>query len=493
LLFNLIFVSSIISQNDSIKKFYYKDGTLSSEGSLRNGKPDGYWKTYFANGNLKSEGNRKFYQLDGKWVFYDKNGFITKEINYKEGIRNGNENIFKNGKLYQSIPFVKNIREGKTFKYFGDAKISFEANYINNEIFGKGYEFDETGNIITIESYKNGVLSRTQRINRNDLHNEKHGLWVWFDSKRKVQLQGTYKHGLKHGFFKTYDKKGNLLKTVKYLNGEIQEDAIETAKLEVKRSYYSDKKLKTYKSFRNGIPDGVHQEFDANGKALSTVLYKLGIVVAKGGTMDEKGKKQGVWNEYYLSGEKKSQGKFTNGKKSGNWKFYFISNKIEQVGSYKNGKAVGEWIWYYENGKILRKETFLNGKEEGESVEYDITGNEIVKGEYIEGLKNGSWFYINDIYKTEGEYEEGLKSGNWKQINTRNNKIVSETYFYEGLRDGVVKYYYNNGVIKVEGKYESGLKQGEWFYYNEQGVKTLTVKYSEGVDLKYDNTPTIEL
>ncbi|MEN8137227.1 MAG: hypothetical protein ABFR62_02235 [Bacteroidota bacterium] len=493
LLFNFLFVSSIFSQVDSITKFYYKDGTLSSEGYLRNGKPDGYWKTYYQNGKLKSEGNRNFYQLDGLWKFYDTKGFISQEINYKDGIREGEEKFYKQGVLFESVDFVKNIKEGKSYRYYPDGKINYEVNYVNNEIFGKGYEFDTIGNIITIESYSSGVLSRTQRINRSDVKNDKHGLWVWFDDDRRVTLQGTYKHGLKHGYFKTYDKKGNLVKTTKYINGEIQEDAIETAKLEVKRTYYSDKKLKSYKSYRNGVPDGVHQEFDASGKTNSTVLYKLGIVVAKGGLLDEKGKRQGVWTEFFMSGEKKSEGKFVDGKKDGIWKFFFEDGEVEQLGSYKSGKAIGEWTWYYDDGNILRLEGFINGKEEGESVEYDRSGNIVAKGEYIEGQKEGEWFYITDKYRHEGGYEEGMKTGNWKQIHITNDKIVSETYFYEGLRDGDVKYYYDNGIIKVEGNFESGLKQGDWNYYNEQGAKTLTVKYSAGVDVKYDNIETVEL
>jgi len=493
IIFNLVFVSSIFSQNDSISKFYYKDGSLSSEGLLRNGKPDGYWKTYYPGGTLKSEGNRKYFQLDSIWTFYNKQAQITKQITYKEGIRDGEELHYKNGVKYESIPYKKNIKEGKTYRYFPDGKIAFEANYVNNELFGKGYEFDTIGNIITIETYKNGVLSRTQRINRTDSKNERHGLWVTFDSDRRIVSQGTYKHGLKHGYFKTYDKKGKLLKTIKYVNGEIQEDAIETAKLEVKRSYYPDKKLKSYKSYRNGIPDGVHKEFDKDGNTISTVIYKLGIVVAKGGIVDDKGRKQGSWTEYFVTGEKKSEGKFVEGRKSGQWKYFYRSGKIEQVGNYKNGKAVGDWVWYYENGKTLREEYFINGKRDDIFVEYDISGNEIAKGKYVEGLKDGEWFYVNDIYKLTGYYEEGIKTGVWKQTNTLTNRVVSEINYYDDLKDGIYKLYYDNGVIKVLGNYESGLKQGDWKYYNEQGVNTLTVKYIDGIDVKYNNTDAVEI
>jgi antitoxin component YwqK of YwqJK toxin-antitoxin module len=54
--------------------FYYANGQKSSEGNLRNGKPDGDWKTYYENGNLKSEVNRKEFQMDSMWKFYNDQG-----------------------------------------------------------------------------------------------------------------------------------------------------------------------------------------------------------------------------------------------------------------------------------------------------------------------------------------------------------------------------------------------------------------------------------
>ena len=52
------------------KVFRYDNDSISSEGTLVNGKPEGYWKTYYENGRLKSEGNRKDFKLDGRWYFY---------------------------------------------------------------------------------------------------------------------------------------------------------------------------------------------------------------------------------------------------------------------------------------------------------------------------------------------------------------------------------------------------------------------------------------
>jgi hypothetical protein len=50
---NLLFFFSLlpyygISQKvtEGYNKLYYANGKLSSEGTIRDGKPDGYWKTY---------------------------------------------------------------------------------------------------------------------------------------------------------------------------------------------------------------------------------------------------------------------------------------------------------------------------------------------------------------------------------------------------------------------------------------------------------------
>lgn len=83
------YLSQVNAQDDTLSidpngynKFYYDDGTLSSEGSMQDGKPNGYWKNYYPSGMIKSEGNRKEYLLDSLWKFYDEEGKVVLEINY---------------------------------------------------------------------------------------------------------------------------------------------------------------------------------------------------------------------------------------------------------------------------------------------------------------------------------------------------------------------------------------------------------------------------
>ena len=90
----LVFFSSYLFGQDTIMKngfnqFFYPSEKISSEGSMKDGKPNGYWKTYYENGELKSEGNRKNFVLDSTWKFYSDSGKLTVMINYLDGKKNG--------------------------------------------------------------------------------------------------------------------------------------------------------------------------------------------------------------------------------------------------------------------------------------------------------------------------------------------------------------------------------------------------------------------
>ena len=60
---SLLYAQQTFSQSDTLdteyKKFYYDNGSLSSEGSMIDGFPDGLWKTYFKSAQLKTLGERK--------------------------------------------------------------------------------------------------------------------------------------------------------------------------------------------------------------------------------------------------------------------------------------------------------------------------------------------------------------------------------------------------------------------------------------------------
>ena len=123
-------------------KFYYENGKISSEGSMRDGRPDGYWKTYLPNGKTKSEGNRKNYELDSLWKFYDNNGKIVTEINYLKGKKDGLKRSWDvDGYVVSEENYVADIKQGIDFTYFPpDDSIQTKGKVKMKTPFDKGKE-----------------------------------------------------------------------------------------------------------------------------------------------------------------------------------------------------------------------------------------------------------------------------------------------------------------------------------------------------------------
>ena len=172
---NLIFIPLYIILLNSAKaqdtavytKYYYENGVLSSEGTLCNGKPDGYWKTYNDKGILISEGNRRNFELDSLWKFYNENGKLSMEINYQKGKKNGvrrsysdketiEENFvndtkqgiskyfYPNGNLKLIIPFDNGLEHGVSKEWI------FERTNINGGAIALGHPIGASGNRILV-------------------------------------------------------------------------------------------------------------------------------------------------------------------------------------------------------------------------------------------------------------------------------------------------------------------------------------------------------
>ena len=96
--------------------FRYPNDSISSEGTMRDGKPDGYWKTYYENGVLKSEGNRKDFLLDGVWYFFSEQGDTTLAVTYKEGLKEGDRKVYLSDEI-QVEHFCHDLRCEEVRRY----------------------------------------------------------------------------------------------------------------------------------------------------------------------------------------------------------------------------------------------------------------------------------------------------------------------------------------------------------------------------------------
>ena len=499
----LIFTFIIIcfysfSQNNQIAKdsgnykiFYYENGIKASEGTMVNGKPDGYWKTYNEKGIIKSEGNRLNFELDGLWKFYNDTGKIVLEINYKNGRKNGIKRTYLKDAIIEEN-FENDIKQGLSKIFYPDGKIKTITPFLKGRENGTAMEFSRDSIVITLMDYKNGFMVNKEKVNRYNDNHQKDGRWLTFYKNGILQFEGKYKNGKKNGYFKEYSKEGSLVKIEKYTDDELQVDATELRKLDTRFDFYPDGKVKVEGSYKDSVPDGIRRYYSEKGDVINSRIYKDGIIVGEG-IIDKRGKKQGAWKEYYdpskETGNKrilKTEGTYKNDNKIGSWKFYYPNGKVEQIGTYNdNHQPVDVWKWYYDSGNLRREENYVDGLPEGIMTEYNDSGKVISKGNYVAGLEEGFWFYNVGDEKQEGTYVSGKRSGLWKDYFSE-GKLRFEGNYIDDVEDGKHKYYWDNGFLKEEGNYIMGKREGDWRYFNEDGTLFMIISFKDGIEKRYD-------
>ncbi len=478
-------------------KFYYDNGKVSSEGTMRDGKPDGYWKTYSEYGIIKSEGNRKNFQLDSVWKFYNEKGKLAFEYNYKEGKKNGLRKTYdtKEGFLTMSENFANDVKQGNTIYYYQNGKVKQTIPFIAGKEEGQGFEFGPDSTIITLTQYKMGFVQREEKMNRRDVDSLKQGAWKQFYPTGVVKNEVTYSDDKMNGYYKEYSPSGSLMNTTKYVNGVVQKNAPELAKLDVRTEYYQGGIVKFTGTYKDGVAEGIHRTFSPEGKVISAKVYADGVLTGEG-ILDTIGRQQGPWKEYHPNGQIKAQGEYLNSKKIGDWIFYYSNGKIEQRGKYdKKGKAQGPWKWYYESGNLWREEIYRNNLQDGVMTDYEDkvvdSAKVITKGELVDGQKEGPWMLELPDYKEEGNYKGDHLDGEWKHYYTSTGKLRFVGKFVDGVPDGEHKFYYPNGKIKQEGKYAGGSKEGEWRFYDETGYLFLTILFNNDIEVRFDGIKVI--
>lgn len=479
----------VSAQDTTVARFTYADGTLSSEGTMVNGRPDGYWKSYHPNGKLKSEGKRQLHLLDSVWRFYSEEGLLAQEVSYSADRKNGERRTYdEKGRLLRVEVFKDDVRFAKQEEYYESGGI---RELIPIDTLGKGleqgtgYEYDESdGRVISVVTYSNGYQRGRERINRKDKLNQRQGLWRTFHPNMVTQSEGYYRNDNKDGYWKEFDEQGNLLSTVKYDNGVLIPEPDELAKIDIRKKYHSNAQVKSVGSYLKGVEEGVHRFFSEDGKVEDAKIYRQGKVAGEG-IVDPEGKRQGEWKEYYETGELRARGKYVNNRREGKWTFYYRDGKVEQQGHYSKGLSDGEWKWTYPSGNPWREENYYEGKEDGPAIEYTDSGTVIAKGQYIDGERDGKWVIDIGEHREEGEYRAGQRNGVWKYYFKR-GKVKYEGKFVADMEEGTHNLFFESGKLKLTGRYKFGGKEGDWTEYNEDGTVRTVLTYERGALVKVD-------
>lgn len=170
---------------------------------------------------------------------------------------------------------------------------------------------------------------------------------------------------------------------------------------------------------------------------------------------DNLGRRQGKWIDYYDNGQIRCVGKFKDNEPIDEFLFYSDKGILIAKGEYLNKKKHNQWEYYSENdGSVILRENYNNGILEGKTIVYSAVTHKIVEEtEYVDGIRNGE---CNQYYD--------------------NGKLMIKMNYKNDKLDGLYVSYYPNGAKKDEGNYKDGNKIGEWKTYDtEENVISIDI------------------
>lgn len=395
---------------------------------------------------------------------------ISLKIYSKNQLEEGYNTFYYENGIKSSEGFIKNGKPDGFWKsYYVNGILKSEGNRVNGILDSLWVFYDEFGDTLSKINYVNGNRNgHSVYFNKNDLGNiyiEKKELYLkdllegiaeeyFYNGNKKKVI--AYKNGKKDGKEYILNSNGNVITEHNYIKGRLIE-ILNVNRTDDKgrkdglwREYYSNFRIKKEFIYSNGLLNGYYKEFDENGNLKRVLSYSNGKLLKE----NESTENIRVKEEFFDNGFVKYRGSFLKGNPIGIHNFFKSDGSIVKSEEYDDsGNLIGE-------GKV-DKEGFKQGKWTG----YFIDGNIKYLGQYLNNGKNGKWeyFYKSGNREQIGNFNNGKYQGNWIWY-YENGNIKREENYFNGKNDGDYIEYDENENIIVQGSFIEGEKDGKWFY-----------------------------
>ncbi|MHC1707656.1 MAG: toxin-antitoxin system YwqK family antitoxin [Bacteroidales bacterium] len=186
---------------------------------------------------------------------------------------------------------------------------------------------------------------------------------------------------------------------------------IESGTVKYEGTFKDDKPVGQFKYYYPGGKVKAITYFTNNGdKGRSTAYHKNGMKMAAGNYLGEE--KDSLWLYYNENEKLVSEVFYSKGKKHGLSRTYFPDGKPDEDIYYVNDNKEGEWKQYFTDGAVKLKATYKNGKLQGLMTVYYPAGTVMISGTYKDSLKDGWWYYFDEMSKTQKKeyWVGGLKA-----------------------------------------------------------------------------------
>ncbi|MDR3259674.1 MAG: glycine zipper 2TM domain-containing protein [Fusobacteriaceae bacterium] len=225
---------------------------------------------------------------------------------------------------------------------------------------------------------------------------------------------------------------------------------------------YSDKKIITTYSYKDGKLDGITKIYDADGNSLIEEEYEEGTLIGRTIIGDKTVEKDGL-----LYAKEQTEPYY------GTVVVYNENNVLVSEKDYLDGELSGLSKTYDESGRLIAVSNYEKGKLEGISKDYDENGNEFAS-EYKDGeiltrsIDADQTEEINGVLYEKGKADVAFTG---KVVFLRNGRKQSEKAYKSGKLDGTEVEFYNNGNPKVETIWKDGVAEKKTEYNNNGQLK----------------------
>lgn len=158
---------------------------------------------------------------------------------------------------------------------------------------------------------------------------------------------------------------------------------------------------------------------------------------------------------------------------NGVYKEYYQSGQLFVAGEFDLGARTGEWVFYHENGEVAKKVKYESGRPDGKIEVRREDGTLEAQREFNDGRRVGDWY----VYADDGEqklreahYADGKATGVWKQWYP-SGQLWRETPFKEGERHGLAKEWKPDGSKLAEVNFSAGKRDGLAVGWTAEGEK----------------------
>ena len=162
----------------------YYDNTILK--SLLKYSPDGKEAEatiYHPNGNISSKGKYINQIKEGKWQFFSSinNGYLICEEFYSKNLKNGRSlKFYPDSTIAERVAFINDVRVGEWIQYYPNGAVCLKSNYLNGKINGKFEVWFENRNIEFSGQYKEDARD---------------GIWLIYNNDGSVKYQIEYQAG----------------------------------------------------------------------------------------------------------------------------------------------------------------------------------------------------------------------------------------------------------------------------------------------------------